>query len=103
MMRASKTSGRVLRRAASEGVLAALWRIARARRLAPGRGEFKAVRIDGGSAMVRVRVKVNGERNLMVRERRGEGSCVVVLRISVRIGRTVGRRGGMLDSERLCD
>jgi len=75
--------------------------MARARRLAPERGEFKAVRMDGGSAMVRVRVKVRGERSLMVRERRGEGSCVVDLRIWVRGGRTVGRRGGMLDSGRI--
>lgn len=73
--------------------------MARARRLAPGKGESKAARMDGGSAMVRVRVKVKGERSLMVRERRGEGSCVVDLRIWVRGGRTVGRRGGMLDSE----
>lgn len=75
--------------------------MARARRLAPGRGEFRAVRMDEGSAMVRVRVKVKGERSLMVRESRGEGSCVVDLRIWVSGGRTVGRRGGMLDSMRL--
>lgn len=74
--------------------------MARARRLAPGRGESKAVRMEGGSAMVRVRVKVNGERNLMVRDSRGEGSCVVDLRIWVSGGRTVERRGGMLDSGR---
>lgn len=48
--------------------------MARARRLAPGKGEDKAARMDGGSAMVRVRVNVKGERSLIVRERRGDGS-----------------------------
>lgn len=94
----STTSGSVLRMAASDGALAALCRIASARRFAPGRGEPSAVSSVGGSAMVSVRVNVSGERSLMVSVRRGVGSWVVDLRIVVRGGRREGRRGGILSS-----
>lgn len=47
---------------------------------------------------MRVRVNESGERSLMVRERSGVGSCVVVLRIWVRGGSSVGRSGGILSS-----
>ena len=48
--------------------------MARARRFAPGSGDCSAVRMEGASAMVRMRLKVRGARSLTVSESRGVGS-----------------------------
>lgn len=85
--------------AASEGERAALCRMARARRFAPGSGDCRAVRMEGASAMARTRVKLRGARSLTVRESSGLGSWVVIVRrISVSGGRRVGMSGGVLSS-----
>jgi hypothetical protein len=84
--------------AASEALDAALWMMAIASTLADGAGEDKAAMREDSSARVSVWEKETGVRSFRMRETRIFGSCCVVLRMDVSFGRSVGRRGGMLDS-----
>lgn len=71
---------------------AALCKMDKARRFAPGRGEFRARRSASGVARGSTCWKEMGERSFVVRERRGDGFWVVMLkRRALRRGSRVGR------------